>query len=134
MDTPPPNPFSQYRLVLVDDSDFARTALRTLLTQEGFNVVGEASNAGDALRIIKEKKPHLVLADVVMPETSGIELAENINQNFNNIGVIMVSSLNHEQIVLDAIAAGAVDFIAKPLNELQLIESVAKYLSGVAKD
>lgn len=119
---------TSYRIVLVDDSDFSRTKLRTLLTQHGINVVGEASNGGDALKVIKEKKPHLVLVDVVMPEISGIELTEKIMSNFQNTGVIIVSSLVQDQVVMQAIAAGAADFIAKPIDPTQLVESVTKYL------
>mgnify|MGYP003386866297 CR=1 FL=1 len=125
---------SKFRLLLVDDSDFSRAKLRTLLTQNGFNVVGEASNGNEAMRLVKEKKPHLVLMDVVMPEMSGIELTEKIVQTYTTVGVIVVSSLTQEQVVMQAIAAGAADFIAKPLDPVQLIESVTQYLTSAARD
>lgn len=128
------NPYSKYRLLLVDDSDFSRGKLRTMLSQNGFNIVGEAANGGEAIKLVKEKKPHLVLVDVVMPEISGIELTEKILTNFTNTGVIVVSSLTQEQVVMQAIAAGAADFIPKPIDQTQLLESVSKYLTTMAVD
>ena len=126
--------YSKYRILLVDDSDFSRGKLRTLLNQNGFNVVGEASTGGEAIKLVKEKKPHLVLVDVVMPEISGIELTEKIMTTFTNIGVIVVSSLTQEQVVMQAFAAGASDFIPKPIEPNQLLESVGKYLTTMVQD
>ncbi len=120
--------------MVVDDSDFARASLRSLLGQGGYQVVAEAANGTDALRLVKEKKPHLVLVDVVMPEMSGIQLTESIITSFPQVGVIVVSSLNQEQVVLEAIAAGASDFLAKPLNPTQVLEAVEKFLKNVPKD
>jgi two-component system chemotaxis response regulator CheY len=128
------NNFSKHRILIVDDSDFARAQISAMLIQHGFSVCGEAGNSEEALRMVKEKKPHLVLIDIVMPEVSGIELAEKITTNFQNLGVIMISSLQHEQVVIEAIAAGAADFVSKPINPIQLKESVEKYLSTVQTD
>jgi YesN/AraC family two-component response regulator len=91
-------------------------------------VVGEASSAAMALRLIKEKEPHVVIADIVMPEVSGIELTSQINKDFDNISVIIISSLAQEHVVLEAIGAGASDFIAKPIQQQQLIDSINKIL------
>lgn len=128
------NNFSKHRILIVDDSDFARAQISAMLIQYGFNICGEAGNSEEALRMVKEKKPHLVMIDIVMPEVSGIELAEKITTNFQNVGVIMVSSLQHEQVVIEAIAAGAADFVSKPINPIQLKESVEKFLSIVQAD
>jgi two-component system, chemotaxis family, chemotaxis protein CheY len=129
-----PSKFKEYRLLVVDDSDYARAQMTALLTQAGFTVVGEAASAEDALRQVRDKKPHLVLMDIVMPQVSGIQLTEKIVTDFSNVGVIMVSSLTHEQVVLESIAAGAVDFINKPINPQQLTESVEKFLTNLGKD
>jgi len=129
-----PTPFKNYRLLVVDDSDFARAQISSLLTQLGFSVAGEASNAEEAIKQIREKKPHLVLTDIVMPNISGIELAEKINQSFPQIGVMMISSLHHEQVVLESIATGAIDFIRKPIDSIQLKEAVEKFLTSLGKE
>lgn len=123
------NQKSDMKVVIVDDSDFSRSIIRKMLTEEGINVVGEANSAEAALIVIKEKSPNIVITDIVMPEISGIELTEKINQSFDNISVIVISSLSQEHIVLEAIGAGASDFIAKPIQKQQLIDSLEKIIS-----
>jgi two-component system chemotaxis response regulator CheY len=125
---------SKLKVVIVDDSDFSRTIIIKMLKDEGFNVVGEANSSAAALMVIKEKKPHVVITDIVMPEVSGIELTENINQNFDNTFVIVISSLSQEHVVLEAIGAGAADFIAKPINQQQLTDSLEKIMSQIEGD
>jgi YesN/AraC family two-component response regulator len=117
------------KIVVVDDSDFSRSLIIKMLKESGFNVVGEANSAVSALQVIKDKEPHVVITDIVMPEVSGIELTENINQNFDNVYVIVVSSLSQEHVVLEAISAGAADFIAKPINQQQLVDSLEKIMT-----
>ncbi len=114
------------KIVIVDDSDFSRSIIRKMLIEENLNVVGEANGAEAAVAIIKETNPNIVITDIVMPDISGIELTENISKNFDGISVIVVSSLSQEHIILEAIAAGASDFIAKPIQKQQLIDSIEK--------
>lgn len=118
--------YSDIKVVIVDDSDFSRSLIRKMLTEEGINIVGEANGAEAALTVINEKKPNIVITDIVMPEISGIELTEKITQKYEEISVIVISSLSQEHIVLDAISAGASDFIAKPIQKQQLLDSIEK--------
>lgn len=122
------------KVVVVDDSDFSRSLIIKILTDSGFQVVGEAPSAATALVVIREKQPHVVITDIVMPEISGIELTENINQNFSDTFVIVISSLSQEHIVLEAIGAGAADFIAKPIQDQQLIDSLEKIMIQMNKN
>lgn len=114
------------KVVIVDDSDFSRSIIKKMLIEEGIDVVGEANSAESALIIIKDKNPDIVITDIVMPEVSGIELTEKITQDFDDISVIVVSSLSQEHIVIEAIGAGASDFIAKPIQKQQLMDSLEK--------
>ncbi len=125
---------AELNVVVVDDSDFSRTLIIKMLRDAGFNVVGDAANATHALQIISDKKPHVVITDIVMPEISGIELTENINKNFNDVFVIVISSLSQEHVVLEAIGAGAADFLSKPINQQQLIDSMEKIMVQVKKN
>lgn len=118
------------KVVIVDDSDFARSLIRKMLTEEGIEIVGEANSAESALVVVKEKKPNIVITDIVMPEISGIELTEKITENFDDISVIVISSLSQEHVVLEAIGAGASDFIAKPVQKQQLIDSMEKIFNS----
>ncbi len=124
------NQMSELKVVIVDDSDFYRGIIRKMLAEEGVNIVGEAASAEAALVVIKDSKPDVVITDIVMPEISGIELTEKINQNFPDISVIVISSLSQEHIVLEAIGAGASDFIAKPIQKQQLMDSLEKINSN----
>lgn len=122
------------KIIIVDDSDFSRNIIRQMLAEEGFQVVGEASSAESALPMIKEKSPHIVIADIVMPNVSGLELTEKVTQSYPDIAVIIVSSLSQEHVVLDAISAGASDFIAKPISKQQLLDSVEKIMTARGKE
>ncbi len=101
-----------------------------MLVEEGISVVGEAGSAESAIAVIKESKPNVVITDIVMPEVSGIELTEKITQNADDIAVIVISSLSQEHIVLEAIGAGASDFIAKPIQKQQLLDSLEKVFTS----
>ena len=120
---------AELNILVVDDSDFSRNLIIGMLKEEGFKIISEASGAEAALAIIKEKNPHVVITDIVMPKISGIELTQKITQTSNDIAVIVISSLSQEHIVLEAIGAGARDFMAKPIQKQQLIESLDKLMS-----
>ncbi len=122
------------KIIIVDDSDFSRSMISKMLTEEGFQVTGEAGSAEAALPLIKDKRPDIVIADIVMPNVSGLELTEKISNTFPDVAVIIISSLSQEHIVLDAISAGASDFIAKPINKQQLVDSVEKIMAEKAKE
>lgn len=121
-------------IVVVDDSDFSRSMIINMLKEAEYNVVGEANSAETALQVIAFKKPNVVITDIVMPEVSGIELTEKVTKNFEGIAVIVISSLSQEHIVLDAIGAGASDFIPKPIQKQQLIDSLEKISSNFKND
>ncbi len=120
---------AELKVLVVDDSDFSRGYISRMVVEAGHKVIGEAPDAETALRMVKEKSPNVVITDVVMPEISGIELTEKINQNFDDVAIIVISSLSQEHIVLEAISAGAVDFIPKPVEKQQLADSLEKILS-----
>jgi two-component system chemotaxis response regulator CheY len=121
-------------IVVVDDSDFSRSMIINMLREAEYNVVGEANSAETALQVIASKKPNVVITDIVMPEVSGIELTEKVTKSFEGIAVIVISSLSQEHIVLDAIGAGASDFISKPIQKQQLIDSLEKISSNFKND
>jgi len=121
------------KVLIVDDSDFSRNIVSRIVTDAGHTVIGEAAEATSALALIKTKNPNVVITDIVMPEISGIELTEKITQNFEDISVIVISSLSQEHIILDAIAAGACDFISKPIYPEQLKDSLDKIKTQFSK-
>jgi len=122
-----------YRILIVDDSDFSRQNISAMLTDSKYNIIGEASSAKEAISILQDRKAHIAIIDVVMPEISGIELAEKINSNFQDTQVIMISSLAQENIVIDAISVGASDFLQKPFTKETLINSIEKIISTLSE-
>lgn len=126
--------YENLRIVVVDDSDFSRRSVVEILEKEGFNVVGQAASAEEGVQLSTTTEANLFLIDVVMPERSGIELASIITDNISGIYIIMMSSLNLEQIVLESISSGAVDFLPKPFDPFDLIKAVEKIEAEVEKD
>jgi two-component system chemotaxis response regulator CheY len=119
----------KFRILIVDDSDFSRANITKMLDDDRYNIIGEAANAKEAITILRDRKAHLAILDVVMPEVSGIELAEYISENFEDTAIIMISSLGQENIIIDSISAGASDYLQKPFTKKDFLASVEKILS-----
>ena len=114
------------KVLIVDDVLFVRKTIADIFIKKGFHVVGEASNARDALKMYKEFKPDLVTMDVVMPGRSGIDATKDIIALDKEARVIIISAMEHENLVMDAINAGARDYIIKPFKESEILKSVDK--------
>ena len=121
------------KIVVVDDSDFSRNSLIEILEKNGFNVVGQAGSANEAVPLLSTGA-NLFLIDIVMPEVSGIELSKIISENAKDAKIIMMSSLNMESIIIESISNGAVDFLTKPFGEKDLVRSIEKIEIEMEKD
>ena len=125
---------SSYRVLVVDDSDFSRNSITLMLDDPRYNIIGEAANAKEAMSILRDRKAHIAIVDIVMPEISGIELTEKISDNFKDTYIIVISSLAQENIIIDSISAGASDFIQKPFSKETLISAIEKVISNISED
>lgn len=125
---------NNYRILVVDDSDFSRNSITLMLDDPKFNIIGEAANAKEAMSILRDRKAHIAIVDVVMPDVSGIELTEKISESFKDMYVIMISSLAQENIIIDSISAGASDFLQKPFTKDTLINSIEKVITNISED
>ncbi len=131
----PPRNHDKLRILIVDDSDFNRRSMVEILTEEGFNVVGQASSAEEAIQIAHSTKSNLIFIDVVMPDISGLELTKHFQEKgAGERFLIMMSSLNIESIVIESISNGAIDFLQKPFDRDDLIKAVEKIERLVEKD
>jgi two-component system chemotaxis response regulator CheY len=119
----------QKRVLLVDDAVFMRNRIKGILEAAGYEVVGEASNGREAIERYRELKPDLTTMDVVMPFKSGIEATQEIIQMDGRAVVVMCSALGQESLVLQAIEAGAVDYLVKPFRPEDVLEVVGKALA-----
>lgn len=116
------------RVLVVDDAAFMRMMLKDILIKNGFMVIGEAANGTEATLRYQELKPDVVTMDITMPEMDGITAVKEIIKIDANAKVIMCSAMGQQAMVLDAIQAGAKDFIVKPFQEERVIDAMTKVL------
>lgn len=114
------------RILLVDDAVFMRMMLKDILQKNGYEVVGEAENGAVALEKYKELKPDLVIMDITMPEVDGIQAVKDIKKYDSSANIIMCSAMGQQAMVIEAIQAGAKDFIVKPFQAERVLEAVSK--------
>ncbi len=103
------------RVLVVDDEPDARELLSEFLTAKGYAVL-TASNGEDALRKLKEERPHLILLDIRMPKMDGLETLRRVREIDHEVGVIMVTAVNEEETGRQALKMGAFDYITKPMD------------------
>ncbi len=115
-------------ILLVDDAAFMRMMLKDILTKNGYNVVGEAENGKIAVEKYSELKPDLIIMDITMPEMDGIDAAKAIKGNDPNALIVMCSAMGQQAMVIEAIQAGARDFIVKPFQPDRVLEAVQKVI------
>ena len=116
------------RILIVDDSFYMRTMLKKMLTDAGYEVVGEAPNGQTALQMAKETNPDLVTLDVILPDNTGLDVLKGIKQDQPDMKVVIVSAVGQEVIVSEAIQYGALAYIVKPFSEEKVLEVVGKAL------
>ena len=117
------------RVLIVDDALFMRTMLRNIFVESGFEVVGEAGNGGEAVEKYRALRPDLTTMDIVMPEKNGIEALKQIMAFDPRARVVMCSALGQESLIIEALEAGARDFIVKPFKPAKVVEVAQKVLA-----
>lgn len=117
------------KILIVDDTVFMRIKLKDILEKNGYEVAGEAQNGQEAFDKYQETKPDLVTMDITMPEVDGLESLKMIRKADANAKVIMCSAMGQQGMVMDAIRAGAIDFIVKPFDTERVIKALDKAFS-----
>lgn len=116
------------KVLIVDDAAFMRMMIKDILEKNGFEVVGEASNGVKAVELYKKEKPDIVTMDITMPDMDGIEAVKQIKAFDPAAKVIMCSAMGQQGMVMDAIKAGAKDFIVKPFQADRVLDAIRKVL------
>ncbi|WP_108669300.1 response regulator [Peribacillus acanthi] len=116
------------RILVVDDAKFMRMTLSHILEKAQHEVVGEAENGKEAILLYRDQKPDIVTMDITMPEMSGIDAVREIKKEFPEAKIIMCSAMGQQKMVVEAIEAGAKDFIVKPFDELRVSEAINRVL------
>ncbi len=117
------------KCLVVDDAAFMRMSLKQILQANGFTDVFEAGNGQEALMMFKKEKPDLVTMDITMPEMDGITAIKEIMAIDPTAKIVVCSAMGQKEIVLEAIQAGAKNFIVKPFDA----QKVAEIVKAVAK-
>lgn len=115
-------------ILVVDDAAFMRMMIKDILAKNGYTVAGEAENGQKAVEKYRELKPDLVLMDITMPEMDGIAALKSIRAEDSGAKVVMCSAMGQQAMVIEAIQAGARDFIVKPFQAERVVEAVKKVI------
>lgn len=110
--------------LVVDDAIFMRTVLKKMLTEAGFNVIGEAGNGLQAIEMAEQLKPDIITLDITMPEMDGIEAIEKILEVSPDTRIIMCSAMGQHSKVVEAIKRGARDFVVKPFEKTRVLQAI----------
>ncbi len=117
------------RTVLIcDDAIFMRAMIGDILRQAGFEVVGEAETGSQAVEKYRELRPDLVTMDIVMPDMGGIDAVRAIMAEFPDAQILMCSAMGQQALVVEAVQAGARDFVVKPFQPSRVLEAVQRVL------
>ena len=120
------------KILIVDDALFIRKSLSDILKKKGFEIVGEADNAVEAVEKFKQLRPDLVTMDIIMPkmeEIDGIGAVKKIMEIDPEAKVIMITAMDQRSLVLSAIQAGAKDYVVKPFQAVKVVEVIKKVLA-----
>jgi response regulator NasT len=117
------------RVVVAEDESLIRLDIVETLRDNGFDVVGEAGDGEEAVRLVEELRPDLVVMDVKMPKLDGISAAEQINASGNVAPVVLLTAFSQRELVERAAEAGALAYVVKPFTPADLIPSIEIALS-----
>jgi two-component system chemotaxis response regulator CheY len=113
------------KILVVDDAEFLRVRISKMLSSEGHEII-EAENGLKAVETYKSARPDLVLMDITMPEMDGLAALREIRSFDSAAKVVMLTALGQESVVLEAIKAGARDFVVKPFEKERVLSAIAK--------
>ena len=111
-------------VLIVDDSEFMRKLLKDIIEQDGYKIVGETGDGSKALKLYEQLKPDIITMDIILPNKTGIEIVKEINKvdKDNNTKIVMVTALGQQQLVMEALQAGAKEYITKPFEKDKILE------------
>jgi len=119
---------SDKRILVVDDAAFMRMMLKDIFVKNGFIVCGEAQDGYEAIEKYRALKPDIVIMDINMPNMDGPVALQEILKEFPDAKIVMCSAMGQESHLVEAIKAGAVEFITKPFHADRIISTVTKVL------
>ena len=132
MENSTPDEQEKLRILITDDSRLLRKKLREELERLNCEVI-EAINGREAITFVLEQEPDGVILDIVMPVVGGIEALQFIREMAPNVPVVMLSSMNSPQKLMQCLKMGAIDFINKPYSKEQIAHTIERFKKLKAK-
>jgi two-component system chemotaxis response regulator CheY len=117
------------KILIVDDAKFMRMTLSNILKKANHEIIGEGENGKEAIELYKALQPDVVTLDITMPIMNGLEAVKAIKKEYPQAKIIICSAMGQQKMVVEAIEAGALDFIIKPFDETRVVEAVNRVLS-----
>lgn len=114
------------KILIVDDLEFMRSAIKEILVTDGNYIISEAANGYLGIKKFKTFKPDVVLLDITMPVMDGLKALKYIKEYSRNAKIIMCSALGQEEYIIKAIQLGAMDFIVKPFRPKRITSAIRK--------
>jgi two-component system chemotaxis response regulator CheY len=114
------------RILVADDLSFMRMVQKEILSDKGYEVVGEAADGIEAVDKYKQLHPDIVILDITMPHMNGLEAMRKIFEYDRNAKIVICSALGQQQLIVEAIKAGVRDFIVKPFKAERVISAIEK--------
>ncbi len=118
------------RILLADDHVIMREGLRALLKQAGMDVIGEASDGREALRVAHEQQPDVAVLDIGMPHLNGLETARRLRETLPQTKIVLLTMHTEDPYVLEALQAGAVGYVLKTQAALDIVQAIRDVLQG----
>jgi DNA-binding NarL/FixJ family response regulator len=113
------------RLILADDHEIFRDGFKVMIRkQPAFELIGEAANGEELIRLVRELKPDVVITDIKMPRLDGIEATRRLTQEFPSIGIIALSMFDEENLIVDMLEAGAKGYLLKNAHKDEIIDAI----------
>ncbi len=117
-------------ILVVDDSGYSRATIKAILTESGYDVIGEAKNGAEALDLIVELKPDLITLDNILPDMSGIEILRVLKEQGIKCNVVMISAVGQQSAIEEGLGLGANAYIIKPFTKEKVLEEIRNCLGS----
>lgn len=114
------------KILICDDSILARKQLKDVILTIGAPTIFEAKDGEESVEIYKTEQPDLIFLDIVMPKIDGKEVLRQVLEQNPKAKVVIVSSVGTQEVLMETLKLGAIDFVQKPFSELQIINALSK--------